>query len=178
MQIKLLNAWFFSLPMVVIFAYVSVFHRDTVKRMADMTGYARKEKAVAVLASLAPYPFMILTVFTPLSSNKAALFVGSVLYATGLMGFVSAVIGYTTTHPGELSTRGIYKISRNPMYVSALLMFTSIVIMTLNVLLAVLLPVIIILHHKMIQAEENACARQFGKTYERYREHTPRYLFL
>lgn len=178
MQIGLLNAWLLSLPMIVIFAYVATFHRDAARRMADMSGYAPKEKAAAVLASTAPYPFMILTIFTLISSSKTAVIPGALSYAIGLIGFLSAVTSYTKISPGELAMQGIYKISRNPMYVSALLMFAGIVIMTLNVFLTVLLVIIIILHHKMIQAEETACARRFGKTYERYRENTPRYLFF
>lgn len=178
MQISLFNAWFLSVPMIIIFAYVSVFHTATTKRMGDMNGYTPKEKAAAVLASLSPYPFMIMTVFIPLSANKTAIICGTLLYAVGLIGFLSAVVSYVKIRPGEPATQGIYKVSRNPMYVSAFLIFASIVIMTLNALLTILLIIIITLNHRMIQVEEKACARRFGKTYEHYRENTPRYLFM
>lgn len=178
MRISLFNAWFLSAPMIIIFAYVSVFHTATAKRMGDMTGYTPKEKATAVLASLSPYPFMALTVFTPISSHKAAMVIGTLFYTIGLTGFLFAVISYTKIRQGEPATQGIYKVSRNPMYVSALLIFASIVIVTLNISLTILLIIIIGLHHGMIRAEENACTRRFGEAYELYKKSTPRYLFI
>lgn len=178
MHMSLLSAWFLSVPMVLIFAYIAIFHRATAKRMSDMTGYTTKEKAIAALASTAPYPFMILTAFTPLTSNTAAIVPGALFYVAGLAGFLFSVVGYTTSLPGKPAMHGIYKISRNPMYVSAFLIFSSIVVMTLNLLLAVLLIVIIILNHGMILSEEKACVKRFGKTYEHYIEKTPRYLFI
>ncbi len=178
MRISLFNAWFLSAPMIIIFAYVSVFHTATAKRMGDMTGYTPKEKAATVLASLSPYPFMALTVFTPISSNKAAIVIGALLYAIGLTGFLFAVVNYAKSLPGKPAMQGIYKISRNPMYVSALLIFASIVIVTLNVSLMILLIIIIGLHHGMIRAEENACTRRFAEAYELYTKSTPRYLFI
>ena len=178
MQINLFNSWIFSAPVILVGVYIAVFHRDTARRMADMTGYSGKEKAAAVAASIAPYPFVVLTVFIPLSSSVSALAIGALLYAAGMAGFVASVASYTKTRPGTLATHGIYQISRNPMYVAALLAFAGIAVMTLSVLLAILLLIMIILHHMMILAEERACVERFGEQYEDYRKNTPRYLLL
>ncbi len=178
MQVHLFNAWLLAVPIIIAGIYIAMFHRDTAKRMADMTGYSPKEKAVTVSASATPHLFTVMTIFIPLSSNTIAVAIGATAYAIGLIGFLSAVSSYIKTPPGVLATHGIYRISRNPMYITALLSFAGIAIMTLNVLLAIILSIMIILHHIMILSEEKACAKRFGKQYEQYEGGTPRYLFL
>lgn len=174
----LFNAWFLAVPLIFVGIYIAAFHRDTAKRMADMTGYSQKEKAVTVSASVAPHVFTLLTIFIPLSSNRIAVVIGAPLYTIGLTGFVAAVVSYSKAPSDVPAVHGIYRISRNPMYVGALLAYGGIVIMTLNILLTILLVIMIILHHLMILSEERACAKLFGKQFEQYRRNTPRYLFL
>ena len=178
MRIDLFNAWVLSAPIIIIGIYVAVFHRGAAKRMADMTGYSQKEKAAAVSASMSPHLFTLLTIFIPLTSNISAFVTGASLYTAGLAGFILAVVSYSKTLPEAQASHGVYKISRNPMYVTALMAYAGITLMTLNGLLALLLIIIILLHHMMIKAEEKACLQRFGKQYERYMENTPRYLLL
>ncbi len=178
MQLHLFNAWILAVPLIIVGIYIAVFHRDATKRMADMTGYSRKEKVVTALSSSAPHLFTLLTIFIPLSLNRGAIVIGVPLYAIGLIGFISALVTYIKTCSDALVVRGIYKISRNPMYVAALLAYAGITILTLNILLTILLIIMIASHHMMILSEESACARRFGKQYEQYRKDTPRYLFL
>lgn len=121
---------------------------------------------------------MLLFIFIPLSSNMLAVVIGAPLYAIGLIGFVAAVASYIKAIPEGLATHGIYRITRNPMYVTALLVYAGMAMMTINLLLSVLLIVMIFLHHLMILSEERACVIRFGKQYEQYRIDTPRYLFL
>lgn len=110
----------------------------------------------------------------PLRCRRA---VGAPLYMIGLIGFIAAVASYIKADPESPAMQGIYKISRNPMYVSALLSYAGIAVMTLNALLTILLIIMIILHHLMILSEERVCAKNFGKHYEQYKAKTPRYLF-
>jgi len=177
MRANLFNAWFLAVPIIIVGIYIAVRHRDTAKRMADMTGYSRKEKAVTVSASSIPHLFTLLTIFIPLSPRTVAVVIGTPLYAIGLIGFIAAVAGYSKTPPEALAAHGIYKISRIPMYVAALLAYAGITVLTLNILLAILLIIMIALHHMMILSEESACAKRFGKQYEQYRKDTPKNLF-
>jgi protein-S-isoprenylcysteine O-methyltransferase Ste14 len=133
MQINLFNAWFLAVPMIIVGIYIAVFHGNTAKRMADMTGYSRKEKAVTVSASIAPHLFTLLTIFISLSTTTVASVIGAPLYIIGLTGFVAAVSSNIKTPPEALAIRGIYRISRNPMYVFALLAYAGICVLTLNI---------------------------------------------
>ncbi len=178
MQLHLFNAWVLAVPLIIVGVYIGMFHRAATKRMADMTGYSRKEKVVTALASSTPHLFTLLTIFIPLSPNTIAIAIGVSFYAIGLIGFISAVVCYIKIRPDALVVHGIYKISRNPMYVGALLAYAGITVLTLNNLLAILLIIMIAFHHRMILSEESACAKRFGRQYEQYRKDTPRYLFL
>jgi len=82
MRANLFNAWFLAVPIIIVGIYIAVRHRDTAKRMADMTGYSRKEKAVTVSASSIPHLFTLLTIFIPLSPRTVAVVIGTPLYCT------------------------------------------------------------------------------------------------
>lgn len=175
---NLFNAWLLAVPLLIVGIYIAVRHRDTVKRMADMTGYSQREKAVTVLASSAPHLFTLLTLFIPLSPSTVTVLIGAPLYVIGLIGFIAAVASYIKAPSEALAVDGIYKISRNPMYIAALLAYTGITVLTLNIFLAILLIIMIAFHHLMILSEERTCAKRYGKQYEQYKRATPRYLFL
>nr|MDA8101316.1 methyltransferase [Nitrospiraceae bacterium] len=160
-----------------IFAAVTLVRRDVARRLGDMTGYTTREKAATVIASLSTYPFMVLTLFTPFSPNTTALIAGAAVYAAGLIGFLLSVLVFSKTPSQRPATGGVYRISRNPMYVSALFVFAGITIMTLDLRLAVALIVIAVLQHGMILAEERMCHGRYGRDYEEYLRRTPRYLF-
>ena len=73
------NAWLLSLPF---FAFGVVFmgmKKEIARRMSDMTGYSAKEKSFTVAASLAPYPFMFATVWTPFTAALPLFCLGLLL---------------------------------------------------------------------------------------------------
>jgi protein-S-isoprenylcysteine O-methyltransferase Ste14 len=81
--------------------------------------------------------------------------------------------------PGDkcgLRVRGLYKISRNPMYVGIYATVLAATLSTLNALVAFSGFIVILVHHKIILAEEDYLARTFGRDYEEYCRRVRRYL--
>ncbi len=81
--------------------------------------------------------------------------------------------------PGEstmLKTGGIYRISRNPMYVGFGLLTIASVIYTLNILVAALGIYSLVMYHLIIKGEEKFLLDRFGNDYENYRKKVRRYL--
>ncbi len=174
--IGLLNAWVPCVPVLLAGIFVMGVRRDVARRMADRTGYTRREKLFTIAASLMPYPYMALTVWTPFTTRPGLLAAGLSLYLLGLVGYVAAVITFMRGTPTGLLEGGVYRLSRNPLYVSAAFMFIGIGIATANVALLGIEIVALVLQHFMIVAEERACRARFGQVYAKYAKKVPRYL--
>jgi len=156
-RLGLMNAWWLILPMVLPMAYLAATKKEVAARMSDMTGYYTREKFFTVAASLAPYPFMI---------------------SIGVASFITTIRVFVTTPLDKPFSAGIYRISRNPLYVSATLIFFGICLVTANVLLFAWLVIIVVPQHFMILAEERVCREKYGTEFERYMAKVPRYLLL
>ena len=105
-------------------------------------------------------------------------------FVLGLAGF-AAVIAFrragTSPNPyrpsSQLVTTGIYRISRNPMYVGFTLWYLAAACWLNNVWLFVLLPIVLlVMLYGVILREERYLERQFGDEYRAYRKRVRRWL--
>ena len=117
----------------------------------------------------------------PLSSGN--------LYASmifGLIGLLILFVGMLNLGPSlkvglprentYLRTNGLYKFSRNPIYLAIILLIFSSVIFTLNPVVAFLGMYGIIIQHMIILSEEKFLKDRFGKEYEAYFKKVRRYI--
>ncbi len=83
----------------------------------------------------------------------------------------------TFDEPGTLVTDGLYRYSRNPMYLGFALALAGVWLLlgTLSPLLIVL-AFVVITDRWYIAFEEAAMTRKFGEAYERYRQQTRRWI--
>jgi protein-S-isoprenylcysteine O-methyltransferase Ste14 len=177
-RLSIWNAWLLSLPFFALGAFLMGMRKDIARRMSDMTGYSAKEKFFTVVASTAPYPFMLTTVWTPFSARIPLLCVGVVLYLLGMALFAASLKVIVQTPPGEPFSNGPYRFSRNPLYVAATIVFMGICVATASIVLAVYLAIAALPQHLMILAEERICREKYGAVFERYLCQVPRYILF
>ena len=75
-----------------------------------------------------------------------------------------------------LKSDGIYKISRNPMYVGFGMFTIASMIYNPNVAIIICGIFSLMVYHLIIKSEENFLSIRFGKEYENYRKTVRRYL--
>jgi protein-S-isoprenylcysteine O-methyltransferase Ste14 len=170
------NAWLLLWPMVVISGILTTRHKDLAKRLSDMTDYTRGEKLCTVVASVLPYPLVGIAVFTPLASMGGLLILGGLLSLVGSVGYFQTLWVFVTTPTHQTLQSGPYRLSRNPLYVSAALIFLGTCLATGSLILAGILAVMLVFQHFMILAEERACQEKYGAAYVAYAQRTARYL--
>jgi protein-S-isoprenylcysteine O-methyltransferase Ste14 len=170
-----LNAWLLSLPFIALGAFFMGMKKETARRMSDMTGYSAKEKFFTCVASLAPYPFMLATVWTPFTTVLPLLCLGLLLCVIGMVLFAATLKVIIQTPHDQPFSSGPYRLSRNPLYVAATLVFSGICLATANPVLAGYLAFAVLLQHFMILAEERICREKYGIVFEGYMKRTPRY---
>jgi len=77
----------------------------------------------------------------------------------------------------SLQTTGIYSITRNPMYLSLLLVYMGLALLIGNWWTLLLLPIlIVVITHFIIKLEERYLERAFGKTYLDYKAQVRRWI--
>lgn len=156
-------------------------------RKTDHAGVAIKPPILFLAALALGYA---LTRYVPIgpglaSPNGTALATGLIFVIGGFaLAFFAARrfrLAGTSVIPGEpastLVTAGIYRVTRNPMYIGFILLYFGLSIILTSVwILLLLIPVVLILHRGVVLREEAYLARKFGDDYTRYAERVPRWL--
>ena len=106
--------------------------------------------------------------------------VGSLFAVAGVFSILSAGTTLSPEKPGKttkLVVTGVYRISRNPMYLSLLLFLISLAIYHANFAAAIPIPFFVIyINRFQIRPEERALASRFGSEFEAYCRRVRRYL--
>lgn len=76
----------------------------------------------------------------------------------------------------EFKNSGIYKLSRNPMYLGFNLLTLSSILFNANVFVALLGVYSIIIYHLIIKGEEAFLEERFGNAYLEYKKNVRRYV--
>jgi len=113
----------------------------------------------------------------------AANWVGAAFIVAGFVILISAYwtighswrVGTDIRAPGPLVTRGIYRISRNPIYLFFHLYLLGSVLITGSIIVLACLLCQIVTVHWLIRYEERSLARIHGSRYVAYRRRTGRY---
>jgi len=100
-----------------------------------------------------------------------------ILYCLKLFVRIEKGIPVPTEQPKQLVTQGLYKFTRNPMYLGAfLILFGEFLLFGRLLLFFYFLISIPAFHFNVIYREEPELKRRFGKKYIQYTEKVPRWL--
>ncbi len=87
-------------------------------------------------------------------------------------------VGVLENQKTELVTTGIYRFTRNPYFVSYLLMFAAYTVILQNLILLGLSMFGFLFIHKMIMKEEKYLYSVHGDAYVQYKKKVPRYIIM
>jgi protein-S-isoprenylcysteine O-methyltransferase Ste14 len=121
---------------------------------------------------------IIFSIFLPLELNTVWFYVGLLIYLLGAIFDIMAGVSFATTPLDKPVTKGVYRISRNPMDFSAFLIIIGMGIACISWILLLLAIVFIILMNTLLVSEEHWCLENFGDAYREYMDRTPRWIGL
>lgn len=103
---------------------------------------------------------------------------GAVVMGLAVHGFRRGGTNVPTYRPAlRLITGGIYRRTRNPMYLGGLVVLLGLALFLASPTLLLLTPVTaLVLHHGVVKREEPYLETLFGQPYRRYRETVRRWL--
>jgi len=173
-ELGLWNAWIFILPFLI---FSVIGYRILGKRESGgFSGHTRKEKKLESIGMVIIFAFWAYSVFLPLKLGTFWFYAGLFVYLVSMLVVILALLSFHTTPVGKPVTKGIYRISRHPMYVGEILIDISLSIACLSWIFLLLAIVEVFLESYIVTAEERICLNQYGAAYREYMNRTPRWI--
>ena len=163
--------------LVVRFLLLSALDKKAVQRAAHFVPMQGREKTAYYIYQISNIVLFIYLFFLTVKLDFSwQFYVGTVLYLTGLCLCAASMVNFSSPDDTGLNINGIYRFSRNPMYVAYFVCFTGMACLTRSWILLGLTLVFQISGHWIILSEERWCAEKFGDAYEQYRRRVRRYI--
>jgi len=176
---------YISLAVLVIPAYLFVIGASVavgVARRVSLVGRDLRAGATAVIHYTPYLALLVVAAYTPLAAG-AFLWAAAALAVVAGVIFLLALGARGRAGPG-LATAGVYRFSRNPIYVAATLFFISVTLAAFQassragLLALVVTYTLIVANHVTIRREEAFLEEKFGDHYRAYCARVGRYLFF
>ena len=171
-------AVFLLIPFLLIrFPLLSHFGKNALSRAAYFAPVQGKEKIAYMIYQLSNLALFIISFFLEINFNSSVFFyVGVAIYLFGLALCAISMRDFARPAANGMNTKGLYRYSRNPMYVAYLVCFLGIAFLTKSVIFFLILVMFQTASHWIILSEERWCLEKFGKSYQDYQDRVRRYI--
>ena len=172
-----MNGFLAIIPLLVIrFGVLSILDRDSLKRAAHFPPLIGKERSAYWVYQISNLLIFVSLCFLKIRTDSYLLYSGLVIYGLGVLLCLVSVINFAKPAKNGINLRGIYGISRNPMYVAYFIYFIGCTILTQSLYLLGIVVIFQISAHWIILSEERWCIQKFGEEYINYMNKVRRYL--
>lgn len=173
-----LNAWLGCVPVIVSMIIIFVPNKKSLKRAGDMSSYTTKEIIIALVSSFIFFGAMLYAVTIPLKVGTTWFYIGLVIYVLGLIPYIVSMRNFVSTPLNEPVIKGVYNVSRNPIYFFSALTLLGVSIAGSSGLMILCVVFYAVLNHLTILAEEKFCFSKYGESYHKYTETVARYFLI
>ncbi|WP_085832897.1 methyltransferase family protein [Clostridium merdae] len=171
-----MNSAILLIPLFLIrYGLLSLVNRKALPRAAHFPPMQGIEKKMYILYQASTLYIIVDMFFLNIREGKPWLYIGFSIYILGILLFIFSVVGFARPDKYGICRSGLFRISRNPMYVAYGVYFLGFVVLTQSILLFLAVLVFQISSHWVILAEERWCTNQFGKEYSEYLKQVRRY---
>jgi protein-S-isoprenylcysteine O-methyltransferase Ste14 len=173
------NAWILALFVIIHPSVMKLVDKafgegELKRKMGDTRADEGRSKSIP-LPTLLLYLLFILSIFIPLKLGTWWIVAGLAVYLAGIAIFLSAIIVAARTPLGHVFIRGVYRFSRHPLYLSFMLVFIGISLVSASWLFLLLSMAWMYFPISQVDAEERGCLDTLGSEYQAYLEKTPKW---
>jgi protein-S-isoprenylcysteine O-methyltransferase Ste14 len=174
-EIGVWNAWIFmlyhSLPMPI----MMLAHKGSMQEASKP--HSEIERKLYPVGWIMWFAACIYSIFLPLRLGTMWFYVGLPISLVGLIAYTTVSVNMATTPMDkEPLTRGLYRYSRHPMYITQFVMFIGVGIACASWVFLLFWVVYTILSFITAIPEERFCLEKYGDAYREYMNRTPRWL--
>ncbi len=118
------------------------------------------------------------SIFLPLRLGTIWFYIGLPVFLVGLLILAVATANFTTASAEKPATKGAYRFSRHPLYLSMIIIYIGTGIATASWVFILLSIINILLIRSSVLSEERYCLEKYDKDYREYVNRTPRWIGL
>jgi protein-S-isoprenylcysteine O-methyltransferase Ste14 len=173
-----MNGFLLLIPVLLI-RYVLLFglNKEAMKRAAHFPPMIGAEKAAFWVYQLSTVAIIIYIFFLKVRLYQPWFFyTGMVLYVAGLILLTIAAVNFAAPSNNGINRNGLYRLSRNPIYMAYFICFAGCAALTRSLVLLGLIFFFQVSAHWIILSEERWCKAQFGEEYLLYMKKVRRYV--
>ena len=152
-------------------------NKSAMKRASHFPTMIGVEKVAFLVYQISTIAIFVTMVFLEIRTNQMFLFyVGIVVYIAGLVLLIFSTINFSIPSDSGINQNGLYRLSRNPMYVAYFVCFIGISSLVQSFVLLGIVFLFQTSAHWVILSEERWCIEQFGTEYLLYMNKVRRYM--
>lgn len=174
------NAWWFvAFYALLNITLIAAYPKDFAKKVFSVPEFKyQKERVFAFLNFVLYIGVMSCCIFLPLKLETQWFYAGLAVFTMGIILYTTAMINYANTLPDSPVIKGIYRISRHPMQVTAIIVWIGAGIATASWFMIAASIAQGILSYPSMVAQERSCIEKYGDPYRDYMKTTPRYFLF
>lgn len=180
-SIGLFNAWWF----IIIYAGIMIIQpycypngKEVMRRLTTQPRKGTFERITGFIGMILYFGSILYSIFLPLPLQSINFIIGIVIFITSMIIYFIAVHDYATTSFDRPVTKGIYRISRNPIHFFSYIAWIGVGIAAGSWIIIICNVVMMINMHIGTLAEEKFCLEKYGEAYKEYMERVPRYFLF
>ena len=176
-ELGLWNAWIFMGPSLLLTLFaLHLLKEKGAPGGAEGPPLSKPTLLFFIVSKFIYFAAVAYSVFLPLKLGTIWLYVGLPIMLIGLVGFMVILLNWANTPTGEPVTRGLYRYSRHPMYVTSFFLLLGVSIASASWVF-LLFPIIEAAGAAyFIEMEETLTLRHYGDAYREYMNRTPRWI--
>lgn len=172
-----MNAFLAVIPIIFIrYGLLGLINTEALKRAGFFAPLIGREKVAYWVYQLTTILSLLYLLFLKIQTDSDWIYPGLIICIIGIVLYAISVVNYARPEMNGVNLNGLYRISRNPMYIAYFIYFLGCVLLTQSMILLVLLIACQISAHWIILSEERWCIREFGEAYEKYMNKVRRYI--
>lgn len=172
-----MSAFMLMLPIFLIrFGFLGWLNKAALGRAAFFAPLQGIEKTAYQIYQISNIFIILFPLFLKIDTNAPFFYAALCVYILGVLLLLFSAASFAKPAASGINTNGMYKFTRNPMYVSYFIYFLGVVLLTGSWILGAAVLVFIISSHFIILSEERWCVQQFGEEYTNYMAKVRRYI--
>jgi protein-S-isoprenylcysteine O-methyltransferase Ste14 len=176
-DIGIWNAWIFMSVFILQMLAVFLMGKGVWQRSGHPADVPKSnnEKRAGIIGNSIWALATFYSIFLPLQQGTLWFSIGFPIFFVGVMLLTVTTAEFAVTPSKKPITRGIYALSRHPMYLASFLIYIGTGIASASWLFLLLALANIYWVATESRVEERYCLEKYGEAYRRYMERTPRW---
>lgn len=171
-----MNAFLTVIPIMLLrYGLLSMINKEASRRASFFAPLLGKEKVAFWIYQITTALILLFLLLLKIRTDSNWFYIGLIIYISGIILYAISIVNYANPKMDGLNINGLYRISRNPMYIAYFIYFLGCALLTHSWILLGLLIVFQISAHWVILSEERWCIKKFGEEYIKYMNRVGRY---